>query len=357
MLRVRSGLKMGVVVAAPLAVILAVAPGAGAYVYWTAGDRIGRAASAADPSCAPPTTLTPAYKFAEADRTVPLVATHELTVIAEFSAAVRHVALSVPDGVHVVGSRAERLKLIVPVGAALPVTATWVQATDPSDPGSSPDDPETRCSATATTALPVTSTRPSRDFYLRKAEAPDAYSAVAVAPDAERGDMSPLEVSIRVAPSTRFPSANAKQRKMPVAMRSSERVRYKRHIPQEEFATSPLRCRYYSLTCGGRALVASWATALLWRPPGRPITERNLRGGALLSSVQPFRKVAPYGVLVDALIGGRGDYKPPASAYDIQIHQSGELVGRARVAVRCGKERTRFGEHFYRCHTVRRKFG
>jgi hypothetical protein len=314
-------------------------------------------ASAADPSCPQATTLTPAYTFEEVETRVPLVATHELTVIAEFSEAVRGVALSVPDGVRVVGRRAERLKLIVPLSAALPVTATWVQATDPSDPSSSPDDPETRCVATATTALPVTATRPSRGFYLRKAEVPDAYSAIAVAPDPKRGDLSPMEVSIRVAASTRFPAANAKQRKLPVAMRPSERVRYKRHIPQEEFATSPLRCRYYNLTCGGRALVASWATALLWRPPGRPITERNLRGGALLSYVQPFRKVAPYGVLVDALIGGRGDYKPPASAYDIQVRQSGKLVGRARVAVRCGKERTQFGEYFYRCHSVRQRFG
>ena len=42
---------------------------------------------------------------------------------------------------------------------------------------------------------------------------------------------------------------------------------------------------------------------------------------------------------------------------DIQAHQSGELVGRARVAVRCGRQRTQFGEYFYRCHPVRRQFG
>ena len=41
---------------------------------------------------------------------------------------------------------------------------------------------------------------------------------------------------------------------MPVAMRPSERVRYRKHIPQEEFATTPLRCRYYDLTCSRRPL-------------------------------------------------------------------------------------------------------
>jgi hypothetical protein len=32
-------------------------------------------------------------------------------------------------------------------------------------------------------------------------------------------------------------------------------------------------------------------------------------------------------------------------------------VGRARVAFHCGPERTRFGETFYRCRAVRKKFG
>ena len=302
------------------------------------------ASASADP-CAPGTSFTPSYEFSEGGVKVPLVATHELTISAEFSDRVDHVALEVPEGVRVIGRRGARLKLIVPVSASLAVTATWVQ---------DDDDPDTpTCTATATTALPITATRPSRAFYLRKGS--DGYTAFAVAKDPQRGDVSPMEISIRVAPSRQFPSANARERKLPVAMRPSEQVRYRKHIPKEEFATSPLRCRYYHMTCGGPALVSSWATTLMW--PGRTIRPRHLNGGALLSYVQPFRIVAPYGVVVDALVGGRGDYKPPASSYDIQVHQSGELVGRARVAVRCGRERTQFGEYFYRCHPVRRQFG
>ena len=314
-------------------------------VVAVAVGMLAPASASADP-CARGTAFTPTYEFVEGRVNVPLVATHELTLVAQFSDRVDHVALSVPDGVRVIGRRGSHLKLIVPVSASLAVTATWVQG--------DPDDPEMpACTATVTTALPITATRPSRAFYLRKGS--DGYTAFAVAKDPQRGDVSPMEISIRVAPSTQFPSAKARERKMPVPMRPSERVRYRKHIPHEEFATSPLRCRYYHMTCGGPALVSSWATTLMW--PGRTIKPRHLNGGGLLSYVQPFRIVAPYGVVVDAIVGGRTDYKPPASSYDIQVHQSGELVGRARVAVRCGRERTQFGEYFYRCHPVRRQFG
>ena len=239
------------------------------------------------------------------------------------------------------------MKLIVPVSASLAVTATWVQ-----DDPANPDNPT--CTATATTALPITATRPSRAYYLRKAKGTDAYVAFAVVSDPQRGDVSPMEVSLRVAASTRFPSARAKVRRMPVAMRPSELVHYKKHIPQEEFATTPLRCRYYDLICSRNPRLAAWATALQY--PGRTIRPRHLNGGALLSYVQPFRKIAPYGVVVDAIVGDPFR-TPPKAALDLQVRQSGKLVGRARVAFHCGPERTPYGETFYRCRAVRKKFG
>ena len=108
--------------------------------------------------------------------------------------------LSVPDGVRMIGRSGARMKLIVPVSASLAVTANWMQG-----------NPLTRRQADlrgdATIALPVTATRPSRAYYLRKASGTDAYVAFAVASDPQRGDVSPLEISLRVAPSTRFPSA------------------------------------------------------------------------------------------------------------------------------------------------------
>jgi hypothetical protein len=304
------------------------------------------ASASADP-CAAGTEFTPTYEFTEGRVNVPLVATHELTLVAQFPDRVDHVGLSVPDGVRVISRRGPRLKLIVPVSASLAVTATWVQgdAYDPERP---------LCTATVTTALPITATRPSRAYYLRKAKGTDAYVAFAVVSDPQRGDVSPMEISLRVAASTRFPSARAKERKMPVAMRPSELVHYKKHIPQEEFATTPLRCRYYDLICSRNPRLAAWATALQY--PGRTIRPRRLNGGSLLSYVQPFRKIAPYGVVVDAVVGDPSR-SPPKAALDFQVRQSGELVGRARVAFHCGPERMPWGEIFNRCRAVRKKFG
>ena len=91
------------------------------------------AAASAD-TCAPGTALTPTYEFVEGRVNVPLVATHELTVVAQFSDRVDHVGLSVPEGVRVIGRRGPRMKLIVPVSASLAVTATWVQASPPRGP-------------------------------------------------------------------------------------------------------------------------------------------------------------------------------------------------------------------------------
>ena len=50
-------------------------------------------------------------------------------------------------------------------------------------------------------------------------------------------------------------------------------------------------------------------------------------------------------------------YKPPAVGYDVQVRQSGEVVGRARIASRCRKEPNGYAERFYRCRPVRRKLG
>jgi hypothetical protein len=313
------------------------------------------ASSSAAPgdTCPPGTALTPAYEFVEVGDKVPLVATHELTIVAAFPDRVRSVTLSVPDGVRVIGRRGPRMKLIVPVSASLAVTANWIQG-NPLVPGSDPDDPETNCAASATTALPVTATRPSRAYYLRKATGTDAYVAFAVARDPQRGDVSPLEISLRVAASARFPSAKTRERKMPVAMRPSERVRYSKHIPKEEFATSAMRCRYYDLMCNRRLVLSSWASALMY--PGRVIRPSHLNGGSLLSYVQPFRIVAPYGVMVNVIVGNPSR-SATAAAFDIQVRQSGELVGRARAAFRCRRERTQFGEYFHRCRAVRRQFG
>jgi hypothetical protein len=313
-------------------------------------------AAPGDPACAPEKTLVATFRADGGGVNVPLVATHELRVVADWSGDVRHPTLSVPEGVRVLGTRPRKLRLIVPVSASLAVTASWEQATDPSDPDSDPSDPATRCVATQTTALPVTATQPSRAFYDLVRGGPNGYSIFAVVPDQAAGDVSPLEVSVRISRTAHFPSSGSRARTMPVAMRASERIRYRRHIPHPDLAPTPVRCRFYYLTCGP-ARVETGLNALRERTPGRRIRKRDLLGGVPLSRVQPYRQVAPYGVNISALVFSQPGHEPPAFGYDIQVRQSGQLVGRVRRAFRCGKVPNGFGERFYRCHMVRRKNG
>jgi hypothetical protein len=312
-------------------------------------------AAPGDPACAPDKALLPSFKFAEGEASVSLVATHELRVIADWQGDVLHPSLSVPEGVRVLGRKPRELRLIVPVSASLALTASWEQASDPSDPAADPSDPATRCVATQTTALPVTAAKPSRGYYDLGTSGSDGYSLFAVVPDQRAGDVSPLEVSVRIGTAARFPPAGAKASRMPVAMRLSERVRYRKRIPNSDLLTSPKRCRYYALTCGP-AGVSTEVSALGERPLSR-IRKRNVLSGPLLSRVQPYRQVAPNGVLVSALVASRPGHEPPAVGYDIQVRQSGSLVARIRRAARCGKVPNGFGERFYRCRVVRRKNG
>jgi hypothetical protein len=98
--------------------------------------------------------------------------------------------------------------------------------------------------------------------------------------------------------------------------------------------------------------------ALGERAPNRPIRKRDLASsGGILSPIQPFRQVAPYGVRLSAFVFSQPGHEPPPLAYDIQVRQSGQLVGRVRRAARCGKVPNGFGERFYRCYVVRRKNG
>jgi hypothetical protein len=313
-------------------------------------------AAPGDPACAPEKTLVATFKTEEAGEAGPLVATHEVRVVADWSGEVRSPSLAVPEGLRVLATRPRELRLIAPVSASLAVTASWEQATDPSDPDSDPSNPATRCVATQTTALPVTATQPSRAFYDLTGRSSDDYSTFAVVPDPDRGDLSPLRVSVRISTAARFPSPRSRARRMPVAMRPSERVRYRKRIPHADLASTPVRCRFYYLTCGP-ARVQTAVEALGARAPGRRIRKRDLLGGALLSRVQPYRQVAPHGVNISAIVFSQPGHEPPALGYDIEVRQSGRLVARVRRAARCGKVPNDFGERFYRCHAVRRKNG
>jgi hypothetical protein len=340
------GIRSGAGAVAGLGVALAVAP----------IGPVSASAAPGDPACAPDKALVVTFTTQEGDHDAPLVATHEMKVLAEWSGEFRNPSLSVPPGVRVLGQRPKRVSLIVPAGPSLAVTASWEQATDPSDPDSDPSDPATRCVATQTTALPVTGTRPSRPFYDLFSGGPPGYSIFSVLPDPDAGDLSPMEVSVRTTTRARFPSAGSKAWRMPVAMRASERIRYRKHIPHPDLLTTPDRCRFYLLTCAA-ARLQTQVTALRERDPTRRIRKRDLVGGELLSRVQPYRQVAPYGVNISTAVFAKFGHEPRALGFDIQVRQSGRLVARVRRAFRCAAKPNRFDVRVYRCRVVRRKNG
>jgi hypothetical protein len=294
-----------------------------------------------EPSCAPDKALQVSFDARESGRAVPLVATHEVVVVARWQEAVRDSALSVPGGVLVLETQPRQLRLVVPAGESLAVTASWAQAADPSDPDSDVSDPATRCVASQTVALPVTPAKPPRVRYDIAGRDPSGAS-IEVVPDRRAGDMSPLEVSVRVVGAARFPSPGSRARRMSVAMRPSERVRYRRRIPSPALLGLRPYDRFYNLTRG----------------LSRLFTQVITLSGAPLPPAQPRRDVAPSGVRINAFTFTPNPAREPRTyeygiGYDIQVRQSGRLIARARRAARCGKL---FPLRYY-CNPVRRRNG
>jgi hypothetical protein len=319
---------------------------------------VSASAAPGDPACAPEKTLAVTFEINDGVRAVPLVATHEVTVGAEWPGAVRQPALSVPAGVRVLGVKPRELRLIVPASANLAVTASWEQATDPSDPDGDPSDAATRCVASRTIALPITPAKPSRALY--RAGKRKNISSLAVVPDREAGDLSPLEVSVRVSTKARFPSARSKARTMPVAMRPSEQVRYRKRIPDPFGGMLGLADwnRFYNLTRGPGRLFTQVSTLGGVRYRAGRIVQRELHPRDDLPPTQPFRDIASDGVMI-----GTDTFHLPRPGepkafeygvgYDIQVRQSGRLVARVRRAVRWGLSR---GQRYY-SHVVRAQNG
>jgi hypothetical protein len=275
------------------------------------------------------------------------VATHDVRVSAEWpDGDVERPRLSVPDGIRVLDTRPRQIRVIAPVSASLPVTATWEQPTDPSDPDSA------RCTGTQTTALPVLATERGRAVYNIHRGGFDALASFAVLPDRDRADLSPLTIIARVGRSARFPGGRVKARRMTVPMRRVDERRYARRLPGPTQTTTPIKCRLFSLTCG-RLTTDAYALG-----PTRRGTRRELRAqfGDLLSRRQPRRVAAPYGVRIQALVFSVGFRGPRTLGYDIQIRQSGELLARVRRAARCRPE-VRFGFKRLTCRVLRSRNG
>ena len=317
----------------------------GLALVWALLDPVSAQAAPGDPACAPEKALAVTFTAKQGDEAVPLVATHELSVVAEWPGAVRNPTLEVPAGVRVLGTAPKRVRLIVPVSASLAVTASWEQG-DPSDG-------EPRCVASQTTALPITAAKPPRALYDLAGRRPDLAS-LAVVPDREAADLSPLEVSVRLTTAARFPSARSKARTMPVAMRPSERVGYRRRIPSPSLLGLAESNRFYNLTRGPGRLFTEVST--LWGASYRNgrVVKRDLSSRAPLPPAQPYLAVAPDGVRIDVYLFHLPRPGEPRAfeygiGYDIQVRQSGRLVARLRRALRWGlSPRGRYHHHLVR---------
>src|SRR5919107_523169 len=307
----------------------------------------GSAAAQGGPTCAPGNTHVATFTVYEDGDRAPLVATHDVSVLAEWSGDVERPQLSAPAGVRVVSTRPREIRVIAPVAASLAITATWEQEADPGNPDST-----ARCVATQTTALPVLATERGRAVYGIHRGGFDAMASFAVLPDRDRADFSPLTISARVARAARFPARSTRARTLTVPMRRVDEVRYRKRLPSAAYITTPIKCRLFSLTCG-RLTTDVYALG-----PTRRGSRRELRRqfGELLARTQPKRRAAPNGVRIHAHVFSVGFRGPRTLGYDIQVRQSGELLARVRRAARCRPE-VRFGFKRLTCRVLRSRDG
>jgi hypothetical protein len=308
------------------------------------------AAAPGEPACAADKTLTLTLKTRERGFNAPLVAAHDQSVVADWSGDARRSTLSVPDGLAVLKRTRTSLRLLVPASAALPVTVTWEQAIDPSNPDQDAGDPATRCNASQTIALPILAPRPSRAYYGLAFEDDFGFANFAVATNPTAADLSPLLITVRTTSAARFPPRRAKAKRMPVPLSTADTRKYRKRLPNPTFSPTPVMCRAWWIC---NSLLTTDVDSLADRRPGARVTKRYLKQTGLpLPSTQPYRRAAPFGI---KLLTYPSQRQPPTLGYDIQVRQSGRLVGRVRRVVRCRKDPQFFNNLV--CRTVKKRNG
>jgi hypothetical protein len=309
------------------------------------------AAAPGDPACAADKMLALTLKTRERGFDAQLVSSHEQSIVAEWSGDARRSTMSVPAGVDTLKQTRTSVRLLVPASAALPVTVTWEQAIDPSNPEHDAGDPETRCNASQTVTLPILAPRRSKAYYgLMPQEGIGGFANFAVATDPTAADLAPMTVVVRTTSAARFPPRRAKAKRMPVPLSSEDVRRYSKRLPNPTISSSPVMCRAWWI-CS--RLQTTDVDSLADRRPGARITKRYLRQSGLpLPFTQPYRRAAPFGIKV---LGTPNQRQPPTLGYDIQVRQSGRLVARARRVVRCRKDPQFFNNLV--CRTVKKRNG
>ena len=308
-------------------------------------------AAPGEPACAADKTLTLTLKTRERGFNAPLVAAHTQSVVAEWSGDARRSTMSVPAGIDVLKQTRTSLRLLVPASAALPVTVTWEQAIDPSNPDHDAGDPSTRCNASQSVTLPILAPRRSKSYYgLMKQEGIGGFANFAVATNPTAADLSPMTVLVRTTSAARFPSRSAKAKRMPVPLSEEDVRKYKKRLPNPTFSPTPVMCRAWWIC---NSLLTTDVDSMADRRPGARITKRYLKQTGLpLPSTQPYKRAAPFGI---KLLTYPSQRQPPTLGYDIQVRQSGRLVGRVRRVVRCRRDPQFFNNLV--CRTVKKKNG
>jgi hypothetical protein len=309
---------------------------------WTAS-----AAAQGVPACAPEKTLDVKLTTQEKGLAAPLVATHEAQVEAEISGTAIGESLTPPAGVQVTaGAKGTNIYFVVPATPSVPITVSWRQAADPSDPDSDATDRSTSCAASRVVTLPILAARPG---HVVRLPGKPWTAFLAAVPALKRPDLSPLTITVRTSSSARFPAATAKAHTMVVPMLTASQVKYPKRLPGILSLSRAGVCRVYWLTCGAVSSTVS-ALELDTDAIGRGVEKPDLGGGVrLLARTQPARSAVRYGAEIDVFPGGAAN-RP--FGFDVEIKQSGRVLARIRRAGRCHDTRDARGT-FLKCGVSR----
>jgi hypothetical protein len=315
-------------------------PGFALCVVLLAG-MIGSASTAVaqePPPCAPDATNGVTLTTQERSDDAKPIATHPVTVQADVDGEAEDVTVAPPPGATVfAGGKGDGgAYFIVPAAPSMAMTVTWRQ----------PLEPEGQCSAARVITLPVLATRRSHTV---RTPGPRYGASVAVLPALERPDLSPLEISVAVVSRPRLPPPSVRPRKMVVPLRAEDKAKYNKRLPSLSFIKTPTLCRFFFLTCGTVTTKVA-ALEIDDEALGRGIVRGDPDGSvSLLARTQPALRAARYGLHVDAVPAKNKIY-----GVDLQIRQSGQLLGRVRRAGRCRSGRGPTGTT-YRCTLTRSK--
>jgi hypothetical protein len=227
------------------------------------------------------------------------------------------------------GATGSNIYLIVPAAANVPITVSWRQAADPSDPESDATDRSTSCAASRVVTLPILAANPG---HVVRLPGKPWTAFLAAVPALKRPDLSPLTISVKTSARAKYPATGAKAHTMVVPMLTASQVKYTKPLPSVLSLSRAGVCRVYWLTCGAVSSTVS-ALDLDSDALSRGVEKPDLDGAVeLLARTQPARAAVRYGAAIDVFPGGADD-RP--FGFDVEVRQSGRVLARIRRAGHC----------------------